>query len=83
MNQLGSALLFLAGLVIGGRVASGAIGDFLAIVGGCVGIGAGIGASATYLSDYEPRWDRGVGLGSIVGLVTGLCLAILDAGLGS
>lgn len=61
----------------------GSIGDFLAIVGGCVGIGAGIGASAAYLSDYEPRWDRGVGLGSIVGLVTGLCLAMLDAGLGS
>ncbi len=83
MTQLSGALLFLAGLVIGGRVASGSIGDFLAIIGGCVGIGAGIGAATAYLSDYEPRWDRGVGLGSIVGLVTGVCLAIVDAGLGS
>jgi hypothetical protein len=79
VNQLASALLFLAGLSLGGALANGAVGDFLAIAGGCVGLGAGIGAAAIWILERNPRWDRGVGYGSLLGLLVGLALAIVDA----
>ena len=46
MNQLTPILTFLSGLLLGGAIADGPIGDFLAITGGCVGLGAGLGAAA-------------------------------------
>lgn len=58
------------------------IGDFLAITGGCVGLGAGLGAAAIWIIEQDPRWDRGVGYGSLLGLLIGLALALVDAGAG-
>lgn len=73
---------FLLGLSFGGAIAE-ATGDFLLIVTGCITLGAALGSAYVWLRQYEPQWDRGVGLGSLVGLAVGLVLAILDAGLGS
>ena len=82
MSPTAFLLTFVSGLLMGGAVAEGAVGDFLAIAGGCVGLGAGVGALAIWVLEREPRWDRGVGYGSLVGLLVGLALAIVDAGAG-
>ena len=82
MNQLASAVTFLLGILVGGALADGGFGDFLAIVGGCVGVGAGAGALAAWLLSYEPAWDRGIGYGSIIGLAWGLVLAVVDLAAG-
>ncbi len=79
LNQLAPILTFLAGLLLGGAIADGGIGDFLAIAGGCVGLGAGLGAAAIWILERNPRWDHGVGYGSLFGLLIGLALAIVDA----
>jgi hypothetical protein len=82
VNQLTPILTFLSGLLLGGAIADGPIGDFLAITGGCVGLGAGLGAAAIWIIEQDPRWDRGVGYGSLLGLLIGLALALVDAGAG-
>jgi len=38
---------FLAGVLLGGSLADSGLGDFLAIVGGCTGFGAGLGYHAS------------------------------------
>lgn len=73
---------FTAARLLGGAVADGAIGDVRAIIGGCVGTGAGLGSVFVWLLDHEPRWAAGAGYGGIAGFVIGVLLAIVDFGLG-
>ena len=82
MNQILLTLTFVLGVLLGGAIADGGVGDFLAIAGGCVGLGAGVGAAAIWILERDPRWDRGVGYGSLLGLLVGLALAIVDAAAG-
>lgn len=44
-----------------------------------MGLGAGVGATVIWILERDPRWDRGVGYGSLLGLLLGLALAIVDA----
>ncbi len=82
MSSLTPILTFISGVLAGGAIADGGVGDFLAIAGGCVGLGAGVGATAIWILERNPRWDRGVGYGSLFGLLLGLSLAIVDAAAG-
>jgi hypothetical protein len=82
VNQILLTLTFVLGVLLGGAIADGGVGDFLAIAGGCVGLGAGVGAAAIWILERDPRWDRGVGYGSLLGLLVGLALAIVDAAAG-
>lgn len=77
------ASLIVAGdLVTAGQLADGAVGDFVAIVGGCVGVGAGVGTAYEWFRRLKPDWGAAAGRGSLGGLFIGVLLAILDAGSG-
>lgn len=76
MNQLGTFVTFPAGLVIGGAIAD-ATGDFLLLVTSGIALGAAFGTLTVVLLDVDPRWDLGVGLGSLIGLFLGLLAASL------
>jgi len=47
LNPLAVITTFLAGVLLGGSLADSGLGDFLAIVGGCTGFGAGLGYHAS------------------------------------
>ena len=81
MNPSAMLTTFVAGLLLGGSLADSGFGDFLAIVGGATGAGAGLGSVFAWMLDYEPRWGAGAGYGSAVGFGVGLILAIIDTGL--
>lgn len=82
MNPLATLVTFVAGLLLGGSLADSGLGDFLAIVGGCTGFGAGLGSVIAWMLDYEPRWGAGAGYGSALGFALGIFLAVVDLGLG-
>ena len=81
MNPLALLSTFLGGLLLGGSLSDSGLGDFLAIVGGATGAGAGLGSVIAWMLDYEPRWGAGAGYGSAGGFVAGVILALVDLGL--
>jgi hypothetical protein len=81
MNQLVTFAVFLAGPIIGGELAD-ATGDFLLLVTSGIALGAAFGTLTVLLLDVDPRWELGVGLGSLLGLFLGLLAAILDTAIG-
>jgi len=61
VNPIALLYSFVAGLLLGGSLADSGLGDFLAIVGGATGAGAGLGSVIAWMLDYEPRWGAGAG----------------------
>ena len=82
MNPIPTALTFLAGALVGGAIADGAEA-FALIFGLGVTGGAFLGSLYAWLTHHEPDWGRATGLGTLLGGLTGLIVAIIDAGLGS